>query len=216
MKGSPVRRWFIPLLLGLAASPGAVRAQVVELPPIKLKRIRVPSCPAADSLVGAPTKAQRRAMVRISPLEPDGKRIVLSGPPNYSGRKSSVLAELPVPPTGRQLGAMLSVLVPPKIVDQAVRDSAHLVLLAGDSLQLDFGVPVVPYRPPGVVTGPVPLSVTISPASLLALARAPAITARLNSAEIRLTRGDVVDINGLFRVVQCGQAASPPEAGARD
>ena len=211
-----MRHWFIPLLLGLAAFPGGLRAQVLELPPIKLKRIRVPSCPAADSLVGAPTKAQRGAMVRISPLQPDGKRIVLSGPPNYSGRKSSVLVELPTPPTGRQPGAMLSVLVPPKIVDQAVRDRAHLVLLAGDSLRLDFGVPVVPDRPPGVITGPAPLSVTISPASLLALARAPAITVRLNSAEIRLTRGDVADINGLFRVAQCDQAASQPEAERRD
>jgi hypothetical protein len=180
----------------------------LELPPINPKPIRVPSCAAADSLVGVPSKAQRRAAVRISPPQPDGTAIVLSGPPNFSGHKSGVLVELPVPPTGRGLGAMLTVLVPPKVVDQAGRDTAHLVVLAGDSLRLDFGVPVIPPRPAGVTTGPVPLSVTISPASFLALARAPAIKVRFNAAEIRLTRADVVDLNGLFRVVQCAQAGS--------
>jgi len=203
-----VQRWLLLLLCSIAAHPGVLRAQVVELPPIELKPIRVPSCPAVDSLVGAPTKAQLRGTVRISPPQPDGTSLVLSGPPNFSGHKSVVLVELPVPPTGRGLGAILTVLVPPKIVDQAVRDAAHLVLFAGDSLRLDFGVPVVPSRPEGVATGPVPLSVTVSPASLLALARAPTAKVRLNAAEIRLTRADVVDINGLFRVVQCAQAGS--------
>jgi len=203
-----VQRWLIPLLCSLAAYPGVLRAQVIELPPIYPRPIQVPSCPAADSLVGVPSKAQRRAAVRISPPQPDGTAIVLSGPPNFVGHKSAVLVELPVPPTGRGLGAILTVLVPPKVVDQAMRDTAHLVVLAGDSLRLDFGVPVVPTRPEGVATGPVPLSVTISPASLLALARAPSIKARLNTAEIRLTRADVVDLNGLFRVVQCAQAGS--------
>lgn len=208
MEGNLVQRWLVLLLYGLAAYPGVLRAQVLEGPPIVPKPIRVPSCPAADSLVGAPTRAQRRAAVRISPPQPDGTSIVLSGPPNYSGHKSAVLVELPTQPTGHELGAILSVLVPPRMVDQAVRDSAHLVMLAGDSLRLDFGVPVVPARPKGVKTGPVPLSVTIGPASLLALARARTLTARLNEAEVRLTRADVADINGLFRVVQCAQAGS--------
>lgn len=203
-----MQRWLVPLLCSLVAYPSVLYAQVLELPPIEPKPIRMPSCPAADSLVGVPSKAQRRAAVRIAPPQPDGKAIVLSGPPYFAGHKSEVLVELPVPPTGRGLGAMLTVLVPPKVVDQAVRDTAHLVVLAGDSLRLDFGVPVVPTRPEGVATGLVPLSVTISPAFLLALARASTIKARLNAAEIRWTRADVVDLNGLFRVVQCAQAGS--------
>jgi hypothetical protein len=205
-------RRLLPLLCLVAMHPGNLIAQaVLRGPDIDLQRIQVQSCPAADSLLGAPTKAQLHAIVRASRPQPDGTTLVLSGPANWTGRNTTLWADLPPRAGGPGPEAQLSVLVPAKFARPAIRDSSHLMVLLDRSLSLDFRVPDPPAGELPASVSFVPMTTApIGPASLLAIARAHEAEVRFGKARIRLKRAELTEVNAYVRVLYCARIEPLP------
>ena len=168
------------------------------------RTMRAGSCAEADSLVGPMTKAQRNAVVRATRSREGGGGSVLTGA--IRGRKPSVMVigefggQDPSPaPQGS-----LMLLVPAAEARSSATTGAHLIFLLDDSLTLDLGVPKLPREEGAIRATRLPVVVALSPATLVAFARAGTAEARLDSLGLELRPDELADINLYYRLARCG------------
>lgn len=170
----------------------------------EFRTMRAGSCDAADSLVGPITKAQRNAVVRASESREGGAVSVLTGAIRGLKPRFMVIGELPGPEPSPAPQGSLMILVPAEDARASAANGAHVRFLLDHSLSLDLGVPKLPREEGTIRATRLPVVVALSPATLVAIARAGTAEASLDSVELELRPDELADINLYYRLARCG------------
>lgn len=192
-----IRKASLLLLTGLVVRGAPLRAQDPEF-----RTMKAASCPAADSLVGPITKAQRRAVVRVARSSRSPGVTALSGAVRGLKPRVHALAEYPGTDPQPAPAASLMLNLPATLARATAAE--HLVLLLDDSLTLDLGVPKLPREEGRIVSPVLPVVLRLTPASLASVARAGRAEVRFDSLRLELRENELADLNLFYRLARCG------------
>ena len=186
-------------LAGITMQSVPLQAQAPEY-----RTMRAGTCAEADSLVGPMTKAQRNAVVRATRSREGGGVSVLTGAIRGLKPRAMVIGEFRGQDPSPAPQGSLMLLVPAAGARASAAAGTHLIFVLDDSLALDLGLPKLPREEGTIGATRLPIVVALSPATLVALARAGTATARLDSLQLELRPDELADLNLYYRLARCG------------
>lgn len=194
---------------GILRTPVVLALVAFAAPPVRAQHfpdaIRIPSCPAADSLLGASRlRTGGSAVVREDSA---GRRSVGTGTRFLELRNFHFTAAAQL--TGDSAAPIQRVKVDVSFIDPGLyrrlasepRDTLWAVV--DDSLRLMLGPPrMYPYDAEPHLAAAY-LWTTVSPATFLALARARRLEFRIHSRKGRPSGQEMADVQAVFRAAYC-------------